>query len=299
MDVQRVHFRNNVYGNELYAKQPNVARIPQKYLDILSDPNQTEINAINVTRNESLAFELPNNLDDFNIISLTLTRTNLSTDPGWFFSDQSALPKYQRTYPFPTRLPRTLKYLTITLNPEVEPQYIDLPVGLESLTFVNNSKDGGLPKLPRTLEHLNTDSPINTWPTIPYGLNHIGHSDFYGSRRITPDDVRIRQYNEKARSLGLPEITSHPTESEYNRMMYMDPKGQSERAFDIGMAMLDYGVSPFVAAQIADWDRNRTDDLPAMSAFDVVQLNGFMESINETRQWVKNKPKLYKLKVKR
>lgn len=190
-------------------------------------------------------------------------------------------------------LPKGLKTLNIESS-HLKPTEIILNDGLEGFGC-NNNNWHTLPKLPKSLILISCKrgNDIKQFPILPYNMRFI-------MEEYNAQEIKLDQYNKAANVAGLPEKTlaTVPTEDEYYQVTAINAKDEFSRASDLSLVFLDAGLPPYVTAEIISWDRNRNTDGPVLSAFDVAQLGGFVDSLQVSRNWTKGKPKLFKLSSK-
>lgn len=159
-----------------------------------------------------------------------------------------------------------------------------LPDNLEDLDISVN-EISSLQKLPKTLKSLDISrNPITEMPILPWGLEILSYSDTeindFGIF-LTADQIKLVQYNKKATEYGLPSVTSLPSEQDYNRVVYHSSKNDARRVTDLGIALRNSGLPPYLVAQISAYDAARENgyDGPAISAFDVYQMQLHLDPI--------------------
>uniref|UniRef100_A0A6C0JRE2 Leucine-rich repeat domain-containing protein n=1 Tax=viral metagenome TaxID=1070528 RepID=A0A6C0JRE2_9ZZZZ len=204
--------------------------------------------------------------------------------------------------------PDGLEMLDISDNPGLELSF-DFPNSLKYLYVQNNNWDiKKLLPLPPNLIDLkwrgNDFDDIKTMPIFPYTLKCIDYIPTIGHQstfmRYNIDDIKVAAYNKIAEINDIATIDSIDdiSEEDYNKIIAFDTRKEISRATDIGFLLISNGIPPLVAAEIASWDRNRIADTPTISAFDVAQINGLMENLQQTMNYVKRKPTLHKLQSK-
>ena len=188
------------------------------------------------------------------------------------------------------KIPVGTKYVNVSFNNlKILPE---LPPGLISLNCYYN-KIVKLPKLPKSLQSLNCSSnKLKEMPILPWQMDDLECNDNNFTDNIyysDPDEIKIYQYNKRAGELRLPMVDTLPSERDYDAVVYHDTGKEVDRFTDL--ALIFPGVPPYVLAEIADWEKQPASktDLPRVSAFDVVQIAPFMDSVKSSMRAVKNK----------